>query len=198
MAKKQPDRAQRLSHAEYFALEQAEDQRYEFLAGEAFAMTGGTETHALIAANTLAALVNALRDRPCRVYGADMKLRIATHNKFCYPDAMVLCERGRRHDLYVEEPALIVEVLSETTESYDRGLKFEHYRSIPALRYYLLLSQERLHVELFHWEQQDVWSFRETGGETGAIELTQWGVSLPLEELYRNVDFRPDRDKPEK
>ena len=96
MAKKRPDRTQRLSHAEYFALEQAEDQRYEFVAGEAFTMTGGTETHALIAANTLAALVNALRDRPCRVYGADMKLRIATYDKFCYPDAMVLCERGRR------------------------------------------------------------------------------------------------------
>lgn len=89
-------------------------------------------------------------------------------------------------------------MLSETTESYDRGLKFEHYRSIPALRYYLLLSQERLHVELFHWEQQGVWSFRETGGETGAIELKERGVSLPLAELYGNVDFRPDREEPVK
>ena len=178
-----------LTHQEYFALEEAEDQRYEYLAGEIFAMTGGSESHALIGTNTVAALVNAFRDKPCRVYGPDIKLHIAAHNKYCYPDGMVLCEAGKRHAQYVEEPSLIVEVLSESTEAYDRGLKFEHYRSISSLRYYLLLSQERFHGELFHREAPDLWSFREAIGESASIVLEEWNITLPLAELYRKVEF---------
>jgi Uma2 family endonuclease len=142
----------RLSHDDYFALEQAEDRRYEYWAGEVFAMASGSERHALISMNIGAALVNALRGRPCRVYGADMKLRVEAHDKFCYPDVMVLCERGVRHSRFVENPILIVEVLSAATESYDRGLKFEHYRSIAGLKYYLLIAQDRVHIELYERE----------------------------------------------
>ncbi len=189
MAEMKSSTKQQLSHADYFALEMAEDQRYEYLAGDVFAMTGGTESHALIGTNTVAALVNAFRDTPCRVYGPDMKLYIASHDKFCYPDAMVLCESGKRHERYIEEPSLIVEVLSESTESYDRGLKFEHYRRIETLRYYLLLSQERAHAELFHREAPDVWSLREATGEFSSIRLADWEIPLSLAELYRNVDL---------
>ena len=180
---------EKLSHQDYFALEQATDQRYEYWAGEIFAMTGGTESHALIGANTLVALATRFRGKPCRVYGSDMKLYIAEHDKFCYPDVMVLCEAGRRYERHVEEPSLIVEVLSETTESYDRGLKFEHYRSIASLRYYLLLSQERLHAELFRREAPDLWTFREGTGEAAGLALEEWDIVLPLAELYRDVRF---------
>lgn len=178
-----------LTHEDYFALEETEDQRYEYLAGEVFAMAGGTESHALIGTNTVIALGSAFRDKPCRVYGPDMRIYMPAHDKFCYPDVMVLCEAGRRHERYVEEPALIVEVLSETTEAYDRGLKFEQYRSIEALRYYLLLSQERPHAELYHREAPDLWSFREATGESAGLVLAEWDIVLPLSELYRNVDF---------
>ena len=181
--------AKGLSHQGYFNLEQAEDQRYEYLAGEVFAMVGGSEAHALIAMNTGAALSNILRDRPCRVYGADMKLYIAAADKFCYLDVMVLCGEGGRGGNYVEAPVLIVEVLSDSTESYDRGLKFEHYRAILDLRHYLLLSQHRLHAELYTRTDPSIWRFQETSGETGAVVLDAWGVKLPLVELYRNMEL---------
>jgi Uma2 family endonuclease len=174
------------SHEAYFALEQSEDHRYEYHAGEVFAMTGGTESHALISANCLVSLRNALRGKPCRVYGADMKLHIAQHDVFVYPDAQVLCEQGKRHTLYVENPALIVEVLSPTTESYDRGLKFERYRSIASLAYYLLVAQNRPHVEIYARESADSWRFSETQAR---IELPGLGISLDLADIYDQVEF---------
>ena len=137
------------SQEEYLALELAEDARYEYLAGEVFAMAGGSERHALISMNMAASLFNALRDRPCRVYGADMKLHIAEFDHCCYPDVMVLCEKGIRQERFVEQPTLIVEVLSPSTEAYDRGMKFEHYRAIATLDHYLLLDQDRPHAELY-------------------------------------------------
>ena len=181
--------SQRLSHEEYFALELSQDQRYEYIAGEVFAMTGGTEPHALISANSVVALANGLRDKPCRVYGADMKVFITAHDKFCYPDVVVLCEQGKRSGLYIEDPVMIVEVLSPATESYDRGLKFEHYRSIAALRYYLLLNQDRMHAELFQRDPNGVWRLSEASGSDGAIDLTEWAFMLTLGDLYRQVEL---------
>ena len=184
-----------LTHDDYFRLEQEDDWRYEYLAGEVFAMAGGSESHALIVANTLGALINALRHQPCRVYGSDMKLRIAQLDKFCYPDLMVFCESGRRTPRYVEGPRLIVEILSASTESDDRGLKFEHYRTIPELSYYLLLNQERLHAELFARQgTTPIWILTDTSGLDGVIRLSGWGIELALAELYRDVDLNP---KPE-
>ena len=178
-----------LTHDEYFSLEEAEGVRYEFLAGEVFAMTGGTETHALIISNTTVALGNAFRDQSCRVYVSDMKLHIEAADHFCYPDVLVLCEEGRRSAKFVEEPALVVEVLSDSTESYDRGLKFEHYRAIEALGYYLLLAQDRLHAELFQRQSGGGWLLTEASGEAGVIRLDRWSIDLKLSELYRQVEF---------
>ena len=183
------ERRDKLSHDEYFALEEAEGLRYEYLAGEVFAMTGGTETHALIISNATVSLGNAFRDEPCRVYVSDMKLRIEAADHFCYPDVLVLCEEGKRSSKFVEQPALIVEVLSESTESYDRGLKFEHYRAVESLEYYLLLAQDRLHAELFQRQGPDRWLLTEASGEEGVIRLERWAIDLPLSELYRQVEF---------
>jgi Uma2 family endonuclease len=185
-----------LAHEDYFRLEREQDQRYEYLAGEVFAMAGGSERHALISMNTGAALVNATRDRPCRVYGADMKLYIPARDHFCYPDLMLLCEQGRRHERYVEAPSLIVEVLSPATASYDRGLKFEHYRTIESLDYYLLLDQDRPHAELFERLPDAGWKLTEAWGLEPEIALPRLGVRLPMAELYRQVEwpqpYRPD------
>lgn len=175
-----------LSHAEYFALEQAEDRRYEYFSGEVFAMAGGSESHALISANMLVGLGNAMRNKPCRVYGADMKLYIREYDKFCYPDVQVLCEKGIRHDQYVENPILVVEVLSESTESYDRGRKFEHYRSIESLEYYLLIDQERKHVELYERETENRWALTEPRDK---VIFQRLDATLEVEEIYRQVEF---------
>lgn len=181
-----------LSHDAYFALEQQQDQRFEYMAGQVFAMTGGTERHAMISGNALVALSTGLRHKPCRVYGPDMKLFIAEHDKFCYPDTMVLCEEGKRSKLYVENPLCIVEVLSEATESYDRGLKFEHYRAISSLKAYLLLNQDRAHAELFERDPGGTWHLSEASGEEGAVKIATLGISLSLADLYRQVDFDSD------
>lgn len=179
----------RLSHEEYFALEQSEDQRYEYHAGDVFAMAGGSESHALIGSNILVGLSNALRRKPCRVYGADMKLHIRHYDKFCYPDVQILCEQGIRHGRYVENPILIVEVLSDSTESYDRSLKFEHYRSIECLQYYLLVDQHRQHVELYERKSENVWTFTEPQDR---LVFPSLDVVLDVEEIYRQVDFNQD------
>jgi Uma2 family endonuclease len=184
----QPAPNPRLNRDDYFRLEQEEDQRYEYLAGEVFAMAGGSERHALIGANTLAVLSNATRERPCRVYGSDMKLRIAAFDHFCYPDVLLLCEAGRRHERYVEAPSLIVEVLSDTTAAYDRGLKFEHYRAIESLQYYLLLEQDRVHAEVFERLNAGAWKLVECSGLEAAIQLPRLDLSLPLAEIYRQVE----------
>lgn len=184
-------RPRRLTHEEYFELEQGEDQRYEYLAGEVFAMAGGTERHALVSANALAVIFNALREHPCRVYGPDMKLYLGAFDKFCYPDIQVLCGDAGRRERYVEGPVLVVEVLSDTTECYDRGLKFEHYRSIHELRHYLLLSPDRAHAELFSRRDDGVWELREATGLEASVRLTALDAVLPLAELYRNVDLAP-------
>jgi len=175
-----------ITHEEYFALEQSEDQRYEYIAGNIFAMAGGSESHALIGANIVIALGNALRDKPCRVYTADMKLHIKAYDKFCYPDVQVLCEQGIRHGLYVENPVIVVEVLSDSTESYDRNKKFEHYRSIDALKYYLLVDQTCKHVELYEKESKDRWIVTYPQEQ---LLLQDLNITLDIEEIYRQVEF---------
>ncbi len=175
-----------LTHEEYFAIEQQEDQRYEYIAGEIFAMAGGSENHSLISMSIGSALLNALRGKPCRVYNADMKLYVREYDKFCYPDVQVLCEQGIRHGNYVENPALVVEVLSDSTESYDRNKKFEHYRSIETIKYYLLIDQACKHVELYEKESKDRWIVTYPKDQ---FILQDLGIALDIEEIYRQVEF---------
>jgi len=175
-----------LSHEEYFALEQKEDWRYEYIAGEIFAMAGGSENHSLISMSIGAGLLNALRGKPCRVYNADMKLYVREYDKFCYPDVQVLCEQGVRHDKYVENPIVVVEVLSDSTESYDRNKKFQHYRSIDSLKYYVLVDQTCQHVELYEKESKDRWIVTYPKDR---LVFPGLNIALDIEEIYRQVDF---------
>lgn len=175
-----------ITHEEYFALEQREDRRYEYIAGKVIAIPDCTENHSLIGASLLAELFNVLRDKPCRVYGTNMKLYIREHDKFCYPDGLVLCEQGIRHHLYVENPKIIVEILSSETEAYDRGKKFEHYRSIDALKYYLVVDQARKHVELFEKESKDRWIVAYPRDQ---LVLQDLYIALNMDEIYRQVEF---------
>jgi Uma2 family endonuclease len=176
----------RLTHEEYFALEQVKDQRYEYIAGEVFAMAGGTESHALIGANIIIDLGYALRGKPCRVYTSDMKLYVRDFDKFCYPDVQVLCEQGIRHEKYVENPLIVVEVLSESTEAYDRNKKFEHYRSIATLKYYVLVDQTYKHVELYEKETTDRWIVTYPRDQLMFQDLN---IALDIEDIYRQVEF---------
>ena len=141
----------RIDFDDWLAAERAAPEgRSEYADGEIFAMSGGSERHNLIATNIVRELGNQFKGRPCYVYASDMKVRIASAKVGAYPDVMAICgERqfyDERRDMVVN-PTLIVEVLSDSTEAYDRGDKFAHYRSLPSLKSYLLISQNRVGAE---------------------------------------------------
>ncbi|MFN0068833.1 MAG: Uma2 family endonuclease, partial [Limisphaerales bacterium] len=157
----------RLSEAEYLALERAAEFRSQFYDGEVFAMAGGTPEHSLISVNLVSELRSRLRGRPCRVYNADLRLKIEAAGLHTYPDASVICGpviTTPGADDVALNPTLIAEVLSPATEAYDRGQKFEFYRRMPSLKEYLLVSQRAARVELFSLDAQGVWRLSEASG----------------------------------
>jgi Uma2 family endonuclease len=187
----QPKR--QLHFADWLAAERAADQgRTEYVDGEVFAMAGGTEAHNLICGNVLRELGNRFKGRPCYVYTSDMKVRIESANLGTYPDVMAICgerlfwDDGR--DVIIN-PGLIVEVLSDSTEAYDRGNKFGYYRSLPSLRAYLLLSQHRVSAELFLRQPGGDWLLSTYDDPRGSIPLLAFDTALPLAEIYDKVEF---------
>lgn len=149
------------SFEDWLANERAEPEtRSEYVNGEAFAMTGAHEAHNLIVTNISGELRYAFKGRACRVYANDMKVHIRAANEGHYPDLIALCGEREFHDERTDlllNPSLIVEVLSQSTEGYDRGDKFASYRLIPSLREYLLVSQTRMHAELYCRQPDDRW-----------------------------------------
>ncbi|MBN2885831.1 MAG: Uma2 family endonuclease [Chromatiaceae bacterium] len=181
-----------LSFDDWLAMERAAtDQRSEYVAGEIFAMAGGSEEHNLIVANVVREFGNQLKGRPCRVYPSDMKVHIAAADVGAYPDVMVICGERAFHDGrrdVVTNPVLIVEVLSDSTEAYDRGDKFRYYRSLPSLQAYLLLSQERMQAELFERRPDGTWSLSTYQEPSDAIPLPVIEAELALAEVYDKVE----------
>ncbi|MEK6259865.1 MAG: Uma2 family endonuclease [Planctomycetota bacterium] len=187
-----PQRLASLSVTDYYRLENAAEFRSQFFAGEMFAMAGGTPRHSRIKTNVGSLLNTLLRQGPCITYDSDLRLRVTETNLITYPDVSVVCG-----ELQVDpddantalNPTLIVEVLSPSTEAYDRGAKFGHYRRIPSLREYVLVSQEEPRVERFLLNDDGTWTLAIANGLDESIELGSLGVTLPLSEIYSKVDF---------
>jgi Uma2 family endonuclease len=181
----------RLSEAQYLEIERAAEFKSEFFDGEMFAMAGGSRKHSLIASNLIAELRNRLRGRPCAVFNSDLRIKIETSGLYTYPDASVVCGPSKSvgdADDTIVNPVLLAEVLSDSTEAYDRGRKSEQYRQIPSLREYLLISQKERHVEsMVRGEKQ--WSLHEASGANATIELPSLGITLSLSEIYLKVDL---------
>ena len=167
--------------------------RSEYVDGEIFAMPGGTEAHNLICGNVLRELGNRFKGRPCYVYTSDMKVRVESANLGAYPDVMAVCgERlfwDERRDL-ITNPSLIVEVLSDSTEAYDRGDKFAHYRGLPSLSAYLLLAQHRVGADLYLREPSGAWLLRSFDSLGDSVPLVALDTELPLAEVYDKVELR--------
>ncbi len=175
--------------AEYLQLEAEAPFRSEWINGQIVAMAGGTETHALICSNVTTELSLRLRGSQCRVYGSDMMTRTAPEGIHTYPDATVVCGPSRvSSDIVLLNPKIIVEVLSKSSENYDRGEKFVKYRDIESFEDYLLVSQTEALVEHHHKEAPGVWMMREYKGLDQAIRLDSVGIALPVTEIYRNVN----------
>lgn len=176
----------RMSYAEYVAAEQRSEIRHEFLDGEVFAMAGGTPLHAALAAALIQQLGNALRGKPCRVYSSDLRVRIRETGLTTYPDLSVVCgklETDSEDPNAVINPVVLIEVLSESSEGYDRGAKAAHYRRIPSLREYVLVSQLEPAIEVFRRNERGNFELIEARkGEQ--IELASLGATLDVDPIY--------------
>ena len=175
----------------YMDWEETQVERHEYLAGEVFAMSGGTDAHYTILGNAYAALRSGLSGTPCRVFISGMKLRIERADAVFYPDVFVTCDpRDRQPDASRAKqwPGLIVEVLSDSTAAFDRGRKFELYRQIDTLREYLLIEQDRRHADLFRRNAEGLWVLQ-PAGPGDIIRLDSIGLELALDALYDDVEL---------
>lgn len=175
--------------AEYLALERSSPQRHELLDGEIFAMAGASFEHDKIVANIVGELRSALRDRPCDVTPPDLRVHVPATGLYTYPDVTVLCRdplfEGDLRDTLLN-PTVIVEVLSESTEGYDRGKKFRNYRSIASFREYVLVAQDAVSVERYTRGEDGVWSLHESGAWERFV-LASIGGSIAVDEIYLKV-----------
>jgi Uma2 family endonuclease len=180
----------RISPEEYLAIERAAEFKSEYFDGRMYAMSGGTFQHALVIANVIASLGNVSRGKNCVVVGSDLRLRVAINGLYTYPDAVVICGQARFADDQKDtllNPALIVEVLSKSTEAHDRGFKFAQYRSLEPLREYMLVSQTEPRVELYRRQSASEWVLSETVGLEGACRLATIEGALSMSDIYANV-----------
>jgi Uma2 family endonuclease len=183
-----------VSHAEYLERERSAPTKSQYYRGEIFLMSGGTSAHSRIAANLMTALNLALAERPCLVYSSDMRIA-CPKGLTTYPDASALCGEEEflddRHDTLLN-PQLIVEVLSPSTESFDRGKKFELYRTIPALREYILVTQDAPTIERFVRETATGnWTLSEYHGLEATLPIDILNCQVALKDVYRKIDFPP-------
>lgn len=172
---------------EYLDWEEQQPIKYEYINGEVYAMTGGTLAHATIAANLFYQLKNHLRGGSCRPFVFEAKLGVSENGPFHYPDVMVTCdERDRNAKKVIYHPSIIIEVLSPSTESFDRGKKFQQYRRISTLREYVLISAEQIIVEVFRLNDRGIWElYTYTEGEE--IYLSSIDFRCAIELLYEDV-----------
>lgn len=178
-----------VSPEEYLERERTAETRSEYIDGRVYAMGGASDPHNVIAGNIFAGLHARFRSRPCRVWQSDMRVRVTETGLYTYPDVAALCGRPEFADGHVDtllNPAVLVEVLSPTTEAYDRGKKSAHYRRLATLREYVLVAQDRVQVE--RYTRNDLgWFLTELDDLGATLELPAVGCALPLREIYDRV-----------
>ncbi|WP_309742207.1 Uma2 family endonuclease [Chamaesiphon sp. OTE_20_metabat_361] len=182
-----PDRSF-MSAAEYLEWELTQEERYEYWDGEVVAMSGGTRNHNRISGNFFRLLDDALLNRDCDVYIADVKVQVEPGQKYFYPDVVVTCDERDDEAQLVQFPCLIIEVLSPSTEAIDRGAKFARYRQFTSLQEYVLVQVDRPKVEVFRRDRNNQWVLSEYDREDRLL-LESIGVEIPIADLYRQVQF---------
>jgi len=179
-----------LTPEEYLAIERKGDYKSEYIDGEMVAMTGASRNHNLIMINAAREITLQLKGKPCETYASDMRVRIPATNLYAYPDVTVVCGEPLFEDDYVDtliNPTLIIEVLSDSTESYDRGKKFRYYRTMDSLTEYLLIAQDEYRVEQYIKQADGRWMLSEVRSLDDQVELNSIGCMLSLKELYDKV-----------
>jgi Uma2 family endonuclease len=177
---------------EYLAAERLSETRSEYIDGGVFPMTGGSLNHNQITLNLATELNIQLRPSPCRVLVADLKIRLQESRKFFYPDVTIVCDEPQFHDErkdIITNPVLVIEVLSPSTEAFDRGAKFQAYRTIETLKEYLLVSQDKPLIEQFVRSEGGEWRYRAAEGLEASLALPSVECTLNLSAVYDKVEF---------
>ncbi len=181
---------------EYLALERETHEKHEFYKGELFAMAGGSPNHVIISGNIFTELTNRLSPKGCRAFNSELKIFIQPFDLYTYADASALCGEPnflKETDAIIDNPSLIVEVLSDSTEDYDRSKKFRFYRALPSFNEYLLIRQEKPFVEYYAKVAEHKWLLTEVEGVSSSVRLKHLGITIPLAKIYANVSFAPTR-----
>ena len=187
-----------LTPEEYLAIERAAETKSEYFRGEVYAMAGASPRHTLIAANVVALLVGGLKKRSCTVHGSDLRLKVPVTGLYSYADVTVVCGKpqfeDRQQDVLLN-PTVVFEILSRSTEAYDRGEKFENYRTLESLTDYILISQHRPAVEHFTRQPDETWLLRSYAGLEVVLSIPSIGCELPLAEIYDKVEWPEEETK---
>jgi Uma2 family endonuclease len=183
----------KISVGDYLVMERVSPVKHEYFNGEISQMAGASEEHAVISANITISIGSQLKDRPCKTYTSDMRVHIPATGLFTYPDVTVTCEKSAMlDDSYLDtllNPTLIVEVLSPSTEAFDKGDKFDHYRSIESFREYLLVWQDKRRVARYTKSDNNSWVLTDFIGDEALIELSSIGCVLSMSDIYSKVDM---------
>jgi Uma2 family endonuclease len=178
---------------DYIELEKNSDEKLEFYEGNVWSMAGASAKHEIIVGNTITGLNIGLRGRGCRVYGSNLRVKVPEYPPYRYPDVAALCSEPIYEDLFglevLTNPALIVEVLSPSTISFDIGDKFTYYKSIESFTEYLLIDQEKPHVVLYTKRDEKVWLHQEFNSLSEIIFLSSLNCEISLNDIYENIEF---------
>lgn len=182
-----------LTPEEYLNIERKSEVRSEFIDGRMFAMSGASRRHALITINLQGELWSQMKGRACEVYPADMRVKVSPTGMYTYPDVSALCGEAEFEDAHIDtllNPSVIIEVLSDSTELYDRVKKFAHYRRIDSLREYVLVSQNEMRIEHYRLDAGR-WIFSDVSGSDNVLHLESIDCHLPVSAIYERVEFEP-------
>jgi Uma2 family endonuclease len=189
-----PQPVKRYTPQEYYALEHEAESKSDYYKGEIFAMAGGTARHSLICNNIGGEMRSRLKGKPCTVYESNLRLKVVATGLRSYPDVSVYCEPLQIDDedpngQTYTNPAVVFEVLSKSTEAYDRGFKSLNYRRLPSLRAYVIVSQDTPSVEIYERQPDGRWILGEAAGMDATLSIAPLSIDLPLTEIYDRVDF---------
>lgn len=191
---------QHWTQADYLAFERSHPNKHEFVDGRVVLQAGGSRNHALIGTNVTSSLHQQLRARPCLVYASDMRVVIPQARRYVYPDINVVCGSVSFEDPFddtLTNPTLIIEILSPSTEWYDRGKKFQAYQTIESFQEYLLIAHDAIMVEHFVRRADKLWTFDVITDPTAVITLTSIECTLRIEDVYEKIVLPPPLDTPE-
>ena len=187
-----------LTPQQYLTRERKADFKSQYFEGEIFAMAGASREHNLIVGNLVRELGNELKNRLCEVYPSDMRVKVSPTGLYTYPDAIVICDEPELEDEHGDtliNPTVLFEVLSDSTESYDRGSKFRQYREIASLREYVMIAQDRVSIECYVRQPDQKWLLHETQTLDESVQFVSIDVTVTAAEIYRNIRFEETSGK---